>query len=95
MKKGFLFVLSILLALNLWAQQMHLFIQDSRTKHKLLMDMLDGQEAKDTNGVTWKLGIEVRAVADQPDAQDYRLTWTVTAGQVESVSVGISKIGLN
>jgi len=52
LKKGFLFVFSILLALNLWALQLHSFVQDSRTKHELLMDMRDSAEASDTNGVT-------------------------------------------
>jgi hypothetical protein len=71
------------------AGEMHAFVQDSRTKHELLMDLRDGAEAADTNGMTWRLGVESAAVAGQPDAQDYRLTWTVTTGQVESASVGV------
>lgn len=51
--------------------EMHPFVQDSRTKHELLMDMRDGEEATDTNGMTWRLGLEARAVAGQPDAKGY------------------------
>ena len=69
--------------------EMHAFVQDSRTKHELLLDLRDGAEAADTNGVTWRLSVESTAVAGQPDARDYRLIWTVTMGQVESASVGV------
>jgi len=71
------------------AGEMHPFVQDSRTKHELLMDLRDGAEAADANGVTWRLGVESPAITDQPDAQDYRLTWALTKGQVESASVGV------
>jgi len=71
------------------AGELHAFVQDSRTQHQLVMDLRDGAEAADTNGVTWRLGVESGAVAGEPDAQDYRLTWTVTTGQVESTSVGV------
>jgi hypothetical protein len=53
------------------------------------MDMRDAAEATDTNGVVWKLNIESAAVSDQPDAQDYRLSWVVRKGQVEATSVGV------
>jgi len=74
---------------------MHPFVHDSRAKHEVRLDMHDGAEAADTNGVMWRLGVESGAVSGQPDAKDYRLTWTVKAGQVESVSVVISKFSLN
>ena len=75
--------------------EMHPFVHDSLAKQEVRLDMHDGAEAADTNGVMWRLGVESGAVSGQPDAQDYRLTWTVKAGQVESVSVVISKISLN
>lgn len=69
--------------------EMHPFVQDSRTKHELLMDMRDGAVATDSNGVTWRFGVESAAVAVQPDAKDYRLTWVMKKGQVDSASVGL------
>ncbi len=69
---------------------MHPFVYNSRTKHELLMDMLDGAEATDSNGVAWRFGVESAAVAGQSDAQDYRLTWTMTKGQIDSTSVGVT-----
>ncbi len=54
-----------------------------------LMDPRDGAEAADANGVTWRLGAESSAVTAQPDARDYRLTWTVTTGPVVSAAVGV------
>jgi hypothetical protein len=71
------------------AGEMHLFVKDLITKHELLMDVRDGAEATDTSGVTWRLNVESAAVDGQPDAQDYRLTWKVTTGQVDSASVGV------
>ena len=52
------------------------------------MDVRDGAEISDTNGATWKLGVESKAVANESDANDFVLTWTLTSGQVESGSVG-------
>jgi hypothetical protein len=69
--------------------EMHPFVQDSRAQRELLMNLRDGAEAADTNGVTWKLRVESAAVAGEPDARDFRLTWMVTTGQVESTSVGV------
>ena len=71
------------------AGEMHPFVQDSRTKHELLMELRDSAEATDSNGVSWRLGVESGAVTGQTDAQDYHLTWTMTKGQVESTSVGV------
>ena len=69
--------------------ELHPFVQDSRTQRQLVMDLRNGAEAADTNGVTWSPGVESGAVAGQPGAQDYRLKWTVTTGQEESASVGV------
>ncbi|HEX7577443.1 MAG TPA: hypothetical protein VF430_05330, partial [Verrucomicrobiae bacterium] len=45
--------------------ELHPFVQDSRTQRQLVMDLRNGAEATDTNGVTWKLGVESAAVADE------------------------------
>ncbi|HXR03630.1 MAG TPA: hypothetical protein VN836_02860 [Verrucomicrobiae bacterium] len=74
------------------AGELHPFVRspgDSGAKQELLLDMRDGAETSDTNGVKWQLGVESKAVPGQPDAQDCRLTWTVTTGQAESASVGV------
>ena len=53
------------------------------------LDLSDGTETADANGVKWKLGVESAAVAGQPDVKDYRLTWTMITGQSDSTSVGV------
>ena len=60
MKKAFISVLFVL-GFNLITKaqvQIHPFVQDSRTKQELLMDMRDGAEASGSGGVTWRLGVE-------------------------------------
>lgn len=69
------------------AGDIHAFVRDSHVKHEL-MEVRDGAEASDTNGATWKLGVESKAVTNESDAHDYVLTWTLTSGQADSTMVG-------
>lgn len=38
--------------------EIHPSAKDSGTKHELLIDMRDGAETTDTNGLTWRLSVE-------------------------------------
>ena len=65
------------------------YYDNARATNVLLINMHDGEEAADSNGVKWRLGVESKAVAGQADVQDYCLRWTLLAGQVQSASVGV------
>jgi len=66
----------------------HPFVRQGANQ-ELRIDLRDGAEVEDANGVKWKLGVESEAVDGQPDAKDYRLTWTMTTKQSDSISVGV------
>lgn len=54
------------------------------------LNLRDGAEASDGAGAKWSLAVVSNPVTGQLDAQDYRLTWTLGAGAVQGVSVGVT-----
>jgi len=53
------------------------------------MPLRDGARVSDADGAEWLLAVDSQPIATEPDAQDYKLTWTLASGSATSVAVGV------
>lgn len=63
--------------------------QGGRLVGELALPLQDGTRGVDGDGAEWTLAVATQPVERQPDACDYRLTWTLAKGEAKEVAVGI------
>ncbi len=65
------------------------YYQDTRMIDELELKPEDRSRATDANGAEWELTVNRREVNGQPDAAEYRLTWTLVKGSAKEVAVAV------
>ncbi len=66
------------------------YFQGDRVVREVPFDLCDGARVTETNGAEWALALEMGPVGGQPDARDYRFTWTLARGEVKAAAVGVA-----
>lgn len=63
--------------------------EGTQLKNKVQLPLEEQANIETADGIAWKLSVHKQPVPGEPDATDYKLTWTLQKGSAGSVAVGV------